>query len=284
MPIEVRNIKEGKTLKGEVSPIAEVRFRATGKALLKAILLKKVSNFKLVLDLERISTEYNFYLNDYFLKNSHKVVIPAGFNLEFIEVVKPDSVHISLDDYMIKPVDVIPNVTIKSAPGFILVGSMDYTPRVIELKGPKEIIQNVTQIETDEISVHDLRKKTELTVPLKFDYPRVVESSLRDIKVLANIQSIGERIISEVNVNVLNIPDELRVFVNPSTVSLTVTGGVDYISGIQPADIKVQIDFNKTWTKQKTYYEPKVSVPADVLSWHDLSPKSVELVVTRIRE
>ena len=56
MPIEVRNIREGKTLGGEVSPTADVRFRATGRELLKALLLKSISDFKLVLDLERVNT------------------------------------------------------------------------------------------------------------------------------------------------------------------------------------------------------------------------------------
>ena len=65
MPIEVRNIREGKTLGGEVAPTAEVRFNTTGRAFLKTLLLKSISDFKLVLDLERVSTEYNFYLNDY---------------------------------------------------------------------------------------------------------------------------------------------------------------------------------------------------------------------------
>ena len=88
MPIEVRNIREGKTLGGEVAPTAEVRFNATGRAFLKTLLLKSISDFKLVLDLERVSTEYNFYLNDYFDRYSQKVVVPASFELDFVEIVE----------------------------------------------------------------------------------------------------------------------------------------------------------------------------------------------------
>ena len=66
VPIEIRNIKEGKTLReGDVDLIADVRFRATGRAFLWAFIFRPISEFKLVLDIEQISTDYDFILNDY---------------------------------------------------------------------------------------------------------------------------------------------------------------------------------------------------------------------------
>ena len=281
MPIEVRNIREGKTLGGEVTPTADVRFSATGRAFLKTLLLKSLSDFKLVLDLERVSTEYDFYLNDYFDKYSQKVVVPPGFELEFVEVVRPDSIHISLDDYMVKPVTVVSRVTVEPAAGYIMVGNSNISPGNIELKGPREIIISVETVETFERTFRAVQASVRSSIPLQLDFPRVVEASDTFAVFRANVQSIGERIMSEVPVNILNIPENIRAFPNPSTVSLTVTGGVQFIASLEPTDIYVSLDYNE-FQEGELSQEPRVQVPADVLEWRDLSPKAIELTIQRL--
>lgn len=284
IPIEIRNIKEGKTLRGEIDPTAEVKFRATGRAFLKTMLFKSFWDFKLVLDLDRISTDYDFYLNDYYDRHAEKVVVDKAFELQFVEVVRPDSIHISLDDYMIKPVTVVSNVLVSSAPGFVQVGSTTISPETIELRGPKEIIRSVDSVETESGEYINLEAPFYISVGLRLNFPGVVEPSSPSIEVFADIQSIGEKIIPEVPVKVLNRPDGIRVFPNPSTVSLTVTGGVDYISKLEASDIEVYVDYNESRGKNQIYYKPTVVVPEDVLEWSDLSPKNIELAITRIRE
>lgn len=288
VPIEVRNIKEGKTLRGEVDPTANVKFQATGRAFLWAFLWKSLSvrrsAFKLVLDLEQISTDYDFYLNNYYNRHREKVVIPATFELEFIEVVKPDSIHISLDDYMIKPVKVVLNVIIQPASQFIQVGSTRISDETIELRGPKEIILYVDTVETVYTEFLDLETTLNRSIPLNLTFPGVVEADPPTIEIEADIQEIGERIITEVPVKVLNTPKGIRVFPNPSTVSLTVTGGVDFIAGLESSDIEVFIDYKESRQRQQIYHKPTVNVPDDVLQWRDLSPKNIELAIARIRE
>ena len=128
-----------------------------------------------------------------------------------------------------------------------------------------------------------LKSDLNTTVELDFDFPRTVEISHKIINIQADIQSIGERIITEIPVKFLNEPAELKVYANPSVVSLTVKGGVDYIANIDASNIKVSIDFLQ-WRRSQAYYEPTVEVPKDILGFSDLSPKNIELVVTRVSE
>jgi YbbR domain-containing protein len=283
IPIEIRNIPARKTLSAEIVPTAEVRFRGTGRALFQSIMLKSLSNFKLVLDLDRIKTEYNFDLNNYYREHPEKVVVPDGFDIHFISVVQPDSIHIALDDNAERSVPVRINVSIKPAPGFIQVGRLIYSPRSIELKGPKTEVIPVKTVSTKWQEFNGLTSDLNVTVDLDVDFPQTVEVSPASISIQADIQSIGERIITEIPVKLLNEPAELKVYPNPSVVSLTVNGGVDYIANIDASDIIVSIDFKK-WRKSQAYYEPTVKHPDDVIGYSDLSPKNIELVVTRVPE
>ena len=283
IPIEIRNIPARKTLSAEIVPTAEVRFRGTGRALFQSIMLKSLSNFKLVLDLDRIKTEYNFDLNNYYREHPEKVVVPDGFDIHFISVVQPDSIHIALDDNAERSVPVRINVSIKPASGFIQVGRLIYSPRSIELKGPKTEVIPVKTVSTIWQEFNGLTSDLNVTVDLDVDFPQTVEVSPASISIQADIQSIGERIITEIPVKLLNEPAELKVYPNPSVVSLTVNGGVDYIANIDASDIIVSIDFKK-WRKYQAYYEPTVKHPDDVIGYSDLSPKNIELVVTRVPE
>jgi hypothetical protein len=282
MPIEARNLSAQKAHKKEVPEYAQVRLKGPGRVLFKTLLLKNfISDFKLVIDLDRISEEYHFYLNEYYERYPQKVVIPSSYDLEYIEVVYPDSIHISLDEYMVEMLPVVSPVYINPAPGYTLVGKLKIRPDSIQAAGPSEVIQKMQYITT--IKDTFLLLEFDLNANLNVDKKTrsLIEFSQTSIKIFQNVEPVSERIISEIPVKVINVLPNLRLFVNPTTVALTVVGGVDRIAAINPKDILVTIDFAKQWISGKNYYEPTVNVPEDILEWQDLSPRNLELVVTK---
>ena len=279
LPIEARNLNVQKAHKEEVPPSASVRLRGTGRDLFKSFLLKNFGGFKLVLDLEGISKEYEFVLNDYFEKFPQKVVLPLNYNLSFVEVVYPNRIKISLDDYSSKNVPIISNLHIKPAPGFILVGNQIIRPEKIEIAGPKKELALINHIETIFDTINGLTSFYSGKIKTQ-SLGRLIKYSTNSVEISLDIQNISERIIVDVPVIVVNIPEKIRVFPSPQTVSLTVIGGVNQISNLNPTDIKVIVDF-KDWSHLKQFYEPKVSIPKNLLDWRDISPKNVEIGVAR---
>lgn len=279
LPIEARNLNVQKAHKEEVPPSASVRLRGTGRDLFKSFLLKNFGGFKLVLDLEGISKEYEFVLNDYFEKFPQKVVLPLNYNLSFVEVVYPNRIKISLDDYSSKSVPIISNLHIKPAPGFLLVGNQIIRPEKIDIAGPKKDLALINHIETIYDTINGLTSFYSGEIKMQ-SLGRLIKYSTNYVEISLDIQNISERIIADVPVIVVNIPDKIRVFPSPQTVSLTVIGGVNQISNLIPTDIKVIVDFDD-WSHLKQFYEPKVSIPKNLLDWRDISPKNVEIGVAR---
>jgi len=279
LPIEARNLNAQKAHKEEVPPSASVRLRGTGRDLFKSLLLKNFAGFKLVLDLEGISQEYEFVLNDYFEKYPQKVVLPLNYNLSFVEVVYPNRIKISLDEYSSKLVPVISNLHINPAPGFMLIDKYKIIPSKIEIAGPKKELALINHVETIFDTINGLvsfyKSQTEIQ-----SLGRLIEYSSSTVEISLDIQNISERIIADIPVMVINIPDKFRVFPSPQTVSLTVIGGVKRIAELAPVDIKVIVDFNN-WNHQIQFYEPQVNIPLDILNWRDISPKNIEIGVAR---
>jgi len=88
VPIEVRNLNERKrAYKKEIPQSVQVRLKGSGRAIFKTLLLKDfASDFKLVIDLDRISEEYDFYLNEYYDKYPQKVSIPSPLNCNILKL------------------------------------------------------------------------------------------------------------------------------------------------------------------------------------------------------
>ena len=279
LPIEARNLNVQKAHQEEVPPYASVRLRGTGRDLFKSFLLKNFGGFKLVLDLEGISNEYEFVLNDYFEKFPQKIVLPLNYNLSFVEVVYPNRIKISLDEYSSKVVPVISNLFIKPSPGFLLVSEQKIIPSEIEIAGPKKELALINHVETDFDTINGLTSFYSGQIKIQ-SLGRLIEYSSKTVEVNLDIQNISERIIADIPVRVINVPNKFRVFPSPQTVSLTVIGGVNQISGLTSNDITVFVDF-KDWNHLKQFYEPEVKIPEDLLDWRDISPKNIEIGVAR---
>ena len=278
-PIEARNLNVQKAHKREVPSTASVLIRGTGRDLVKSFLLKKIAGFKLVLDLEGISQEYEFYLNEYFEKYPQKVVLPLNYNVSFVEVLHPNRIKISLDDYILKNVPIALNLVVNPAPGYVQIGETLIAPTHIEIAGPERELDLISYVEIVPDTLNGLTSSYINRMELS-SYGGLVEYSHDFVEINIDIQNISERIIADIPVKIINVPKKIRVFPSPQTISLTVIGGFNRIALLNSNDIDVIIDFNM-WNPQKQFYEPKVFLPEDVLEWKDLSPKNLEIAVAR---
>ena len=279
LPIEARNLSSQMAHKEEVPSYASIKIRGTGRDLFKSILLKNYAGFKLVLDLEGISEEYEFNLNEYFEKYPRKVVLPLNYNLSFVEVIHPNRIKISLDEYQVKKVPIISNLYISPSPGYMLVGDIKLKPMMIEIAGPKEEIALINHVDTAYDSIINITNAYKGNVKI-FSKKNLIKYSPSFVEVSLDIQQISERIIADIPVIINDVPEKIRVFPSPQTVSLTVVGGLQRIASLQPDEINVIISFND-WNSQIQFYEPYVELPSGILNWKDISPKNVEIAVAR---
>ena len=281
MPIEARNLPARHALKEEVPTYAKVKLKGTGRSLFKTILLSRfIPGFKLVLDLERISEEYDFILNDYFERYPQKVSIPSNFDVNYVEVIYPRSIHISLDEYKEKTVLVEPKIRIKTAPGFVIVGKPIISPSKVKIAGSRNIVESIYFVSTISDTIIDASLPISIMLSLKSESGLLLEYTPKTVSFKQSVQSISERIISEIPVQILNVKEDVQAFVSPQTVSLTVIGGTEFISSLEPESLIVSVNFND-WNSKKQFYDLNVKTSKDVISWMDLSPQNVELVVTK---
>ena len=281
IPLVARNLQEQKTYKEEVPESIIVTLKGSGRAF---IWLRFFDNFyedyKAVIDLSSIADEYNFELDQYYKNNPEKIVLPESLELEFVEVISPKSIKINLDQYLVKKVPIKSEVIVSTAPGYIQVGEEVFSPDSISIGGPQEIVDTINFVKTQKDTLVNLVSSIESEF-LIINPDRVVDFDPKKVEGFINIQPISETIVTGIPVKLINKPNDINVFVNPATVSLTIVGGLDQIASIVSTDIEVLINFEKSWSADKQFYSPEVRIPDSILEWKDLSPNNLEILVIK---
>ena len=281
LPVRVVNVPAGKTIANEIPQVVRARFRGTGVTYLKTMITRSYSDMSLRLDARRVQGETEFNLPDYIEAHPDNIILPRGLHLELVSIIQPESIRLELDDLGQKTLPVISRISIQTEPGYTLVGAVRIKPDSVTLEGPASQLPGVDSVRTGVVEIKQADDFVQGTVNLDIPKPRLFQASVRQVTYYGDVQTISERTLADIPVEVRNVPGRLTASTAPSTVSLTIEGGSQYIYNLTQADIQVYVDYAKQWNPRQNYYVPIVETPPDVLQWRDLVPKQVEIIVVR---
>ena len=281
IPLVARNLQEQKTYKEEVPESIIVTLKGSGRAFIWLRFFDSFyEDYKAVLDLSRIADEYNFELDQYYKNNPEKIVLPPSLDLEFVEVISPRSIKINLDQYLVKKVPIRSQVVASTEPGYVQVGNQVFIPDSISIGGPQEVVDSIAFVNTEKDTMEGLVSSIEGELSI-INPNKLVNFDPKKVQGYIDIQPISETIVTGIPVKLINKPNDINVFVNPATVSLTIVGGLNEIAGTTSNDIEVVINFEKSWKVDKQFYSPVVKIPDTIMEWKDLSPNNLEILVIK---
>ena len=243
-----------------------------GRALLALILSQK---FKYNLDLTNINESKLFSLN----KNQ---VFPRTSSIEILNIVEPDTVYLEIENLKKKKVPILPDIQITPIPGYTIINGIQLNPDSVLITGAKAKIDSILFIRTEKVYLkkvkRDIRKKIKLIDPkIKNVWLKQKESNFS-----ADIQKLMEKPLLEIPVHVINKPENVEMTVIPSSLSLTLIGGVDLLLPITNKDIPAYIDYLKIRGSKEKYCLAYIDKPKGVRI-KDVKPKRFKVIVKKIR-
>ncbi len=280
IPLVARNLQEQKTYKEEVPESIFVTLKGSGRSFIWLRIFNNFyeDDFKAVIDLSSISDEYNFQLDSYYKENPEKIVLPSSLDLEFVEVLKPRNIQIKLQRYLVKKVPIKSQILVSTEPGYIAIDGQ-FKPDSISIGGPEEAVNAIDFVLTEEDTLTSLVASVNSSW-LILNPNKLVSFDPKRVDGLIDIQPISETIVTGIPVQLINKPNDVNVFVNPATVSLTIVGGLEQIANTAPENIDVIIDFDY-WNSEKQFYTPEIKLPDYLIEWKDLSPNNLEILVIK---
>ena len=279
IPIRITNIREGKVLAQEIPSHAKIKFEGVGRRLM-AFRILNYPEVALELDINSISRYYNFELirrKENYLKN---IKIPKGFNVKALDILSPDTVKIRLNNLETKKIPIKFFGEIVPAAGFTVVGKITVEPDSVEISGAERLLQDINNIQTEKNKFKNQKKDIHKKVRLA-QLTKLVQITNEWVTLNVDIQKIGVYSIPGIPVKVINIPSNLDITVIPSTLSLTIEGGVEYISSMNEDSIQVYIDYKRRrLLDDGVTYAVYIETPKGVKRWES-DPQGFRLNIQR---
>ncbi len=271
VPLRVANKPEALILLSPVPHQAKVEFHGTGKAFFSYAFRDR----HIELDLHSVSKSTWMRLSVDMVRD-----IPPGMDLQPVRIVSPDSLFIEFDHYAIKRMRVIPDIHVRPRDGFAQVDETEGIPDSITVSGPRSLLEGFSEIPTARLEFRDIEKDISGKVPLVLRHPGILRYSDKIVRYQVDIQRLGERRIDGVPVRVIHLPPDIKPIVVPSTLSLTLQGGVDMLARMNPGDVSAVVDYQDRPGISGNRYPALIRLPPNI-DFSAVEPKVFELIIEK---
>ncbi len=180
--------------------------------------------------------------------------------IKIIEIL-PKTINVQILKKVEKTIKVKPLIDLKFKKGFGLASNIIVIPDSILIKGPVKEIDFVKEIETIPVKLFNLDKKTEIICELNSLYG--FENEVKSVKIVLDVQRIIENTITEIPIKIRNLPENINVLLIPTTIDLTLKGGIDYFIKFNRNEVSAFTDYNEIIRDTLGYIKPEIIVPTN---------------------
>ncbi len=272
IPINVERLSPDKCLAKPIVEFAGVKVQAHGKSLMR---LRLISKSYLRLDLASIKDKQVIY------PNTDMVEMSSGLDVVPLEVMYPDSISIVLDDYVEVQLPIRPQIRTIPTAGYTIAGHIELDPSTVLMSGPRSKISKFKGIESTPVEMVGIRRNTavilDLILPDLFGISVIPEK----VSALVRIERLGERTVVNVPIKIKNPPSRRIVVIQPSSIDVSINGGVSVIAELTKDDINVWVEYNdfhqSVGGRVKVYLDS--AKPIEIIKYE---PEEVKLIVRKI--
>ena len=147
---------------------------------------------------------------------------------------------------------------INYSPGFDMIEDYKLAPDSIKVIGPKVLTDSITQVFTKHLKLNDINAN--ITASVQLQLPEDLEEvkfSQDQVVVTAKVEKFTEGSIV-VPVNIINIPDDVKIKFYPKTVSVLYYTSLTNFKTISSSSFIIECDYNEL-KAQDTYLIPKIT-------------------------
>ena len=171
------------------------------------------------------------------------------------------------------PVRFISDITLEDQ--FMFCDPIIINPKMVEVYGPREVLDTLTEIETEKFvlkALNDTVTKTVLLKPIKS-----TTFSVNEITVFACAEMFTEKSVL-LPVQIVNNPDNLAILSFPAVVKVIFNIGVSNYKSFTNDDIQIVIDFNEINRKDLSKKKLKIINNKPYISNIRIQPEEVEFL------
>ncbi|WP_223033257.1 CdaR family protein [Hanstruepera marina] len=268
------NVPETDVIINDSTPILNISLKTKGFNFLKFYFNKP----KIGLDFSENITK----TNEMYVWNNHTAFsnIIAQFDKD-VEIVNlnPDTLWFKYDENDIKKVPIVLNADVNFKLGYDILNSFKLSPDSVKLVGPKSVLSEIHNIETDTLQLNQVFSNIESAVQLKLSVNNEeIEYTPKEVLVSANVEKFTEGKL-KVPIQVVNVPDSIKIKYFPKTVTVSYYTSLTNFKSVKSENFIVECDFSEVDNNQ-SYLLPKIVKKPEGVRNLKVNLKQIEFIIT----
>lgn len=209
-----------------------------------------------------------------------KPAIVNQLNLEFDELAfLQNNLRVNFEQKAVKTVDVRSNIALNFAVGFSALEEVKLEPDTVRISGPAAILDTLTEVQTENIRIENIKSDLKGTVKLDKSGLERVTFFQDEVNYYLRTDKFTEGRI-EIPIELQNVPEGNNVAIFPKEVVVFYQVSLNDFDKIKPTSFKVVVDFRNEIPKEGYLLAQVVQKPALVNNVR-LSENRIQFVVKR---
>ncbi|MDP3683276.1 MAG: hypothetical protein Q8S01_05020, partial [Ignavibacteria bacterium] len=232
VPLKISLSDNEVAVKSELPSTVVLNLNAQGWRLLSILSTKEIS-FRCMLPTKESVYKYQLTSSaseNQWLNSEVKVVD-----------ISPAFLQIELDKKASKKVKVNPIANLNFKKGFGLARQLNVFPDSVTLIGARSLLSHINEVRTDDLIVDQISNS--FIEQIKINISPGVELSPSHVKIYGDVQKIVDREMTNIPIEIKNIPKDKTILLLPDKISLSVRGGINFLGRMTKEDFQVFIDY-----------------------------------------
>lgn len=209
-----------------------------------------------------------------------KIDSQIGSKIEIISI-QPDSLSFPYDVMTVKMVPIKLNADIKYAPGYDILDSLLIKPDSIKVIGPKNIVEKISRIKTEKLTLKDVNATIDHDVKLIINESMEnVKLSKSKVKVTGVVEKFTEGTF-EVPVDIVNLPSNIKINYFPKTVLVSYYVSLGNYKKIKALDFKIVCDYDVVKNQDRTFFIPQLVSKPTLVKSAKIKQNKIEYIIIK---
>ncbi|MCY2687726.1 YbbR-like domain-containing protein [Salinimicrobium sp. TH3] len=273
IPLEYVNVPQDKLLVGKIPQSLELRMQENGFTVAWFSLFPPTVK----IDLSKASIENDALV--YVIDENHSdLQSQLEIDLDDHEFLK-DALVVKYEQKQEKKLPVVFRLKIEYAVGYSAVEALKYEPDSIKVSGPDNILDTLSKIFTQQLSLTKVKEDQQGTVYLDTTALPNVTFYRNKVKYAVDVEKVTEGKV-QVPIEVMNVPPGLNVVIFPKEVVLFYQVNLKDFSKVTASDFRVVVDFDDI-RGQQDFLIPEVIQKPEFTSNIRLNEKRIQFIIKK---
>ena len=271
VPVKIEHLRSDQAIAIPLPKSVQCTVQGTGWQILNTIFSPSL---QYTIDFTHLSKKDTLFT---YKELNERINISSAIHI--INIV-PETVLVRLDLKTTKTVPILPVVNVSFRDGFGLVGTMETIPDSVVLTGARSLLNKISFWKTTGITLNGINSPVKINAALADSLSFEISRSHSTASVSFDVQPIAEKTISDISIEIVQMPENKNIVLIPPKISIIVRSGVNNIAPLSEKNFTAFIDYKSILLDTSGMITPSIVGP-DNVKIVQLNPNKIQYVMRK---